>query len=211
VNSYLWQPKLDISRDGTRLLFASNFDLSNISQLPVDYSDTYLITLNSGVAITLPAPTAPANTSTKVVRYEQDNASVQYQGAWYPNYGSFNSGGSAVLAMDANAQAKLTFTGTGVKWIGFSDPWSGKAQVYLDGALAATVDTYSANQAAQTVQYSAENLINGSHVLTIVALGTESAQSAGAWVWVDAFDVTEVVSAKPAAKPTSGLITRPKP
>ena len=110
--------------------------------------------------------------------------------------------------MDANAQAKLTFTGTGVKWIGFSDPWSGKAQVYLDGALAATVDTYAANQTAQSIQYSADNLANGSHTLTIVALGTEDAQSAGAWVWVDAFDVTEVVNARPAASPTTGVMTR---
>jgi hypothetical protein len=212
VNSYLWQPKLDVSRDGTRLLFAGNYDLSNISQDPVSYSDTYMVTLNNGVPVTPPvtppAPPTTAPTATQVVRYEQNNAAVQYQGTWYPNSGAFNSGGSAVLAMDANAQAKLTFTGTGVKWIGFSDPWSGKAQVYLDGALAATVDTYAANQTAQSIQYSADNLANGSHTLTIVALGTEDAQSAGAWVWVDAFDVTEVVNARPAASPTTGVMTR---
>jgi hypothetical protein len=193
VNSYNWQPKLSVSRDGTRLLYASNYDQSAISGYTTEYSDTYMIVLNGSAApappsSTPPAPPAPA--PSKVVRYEQTDPAVQYSGSWYPNHGGFNSGGSAVLAMDANAQAKFTFTGTGVKWIGFRDAWSGIAQVYVDGVLTATVDTYSANEQAQAVQYSVTNLSNGSHTLTIVLTGANGSASAGSWVWIDAFDVT---------------------
>ncbi len=196
VNSYNWQPKLSISRDGTRLLFSSNYDQSNISGYQAEYSDVYMMTIASASAAPAPTqpPPPPPSTST-VVRYEQDNAAVSYQGNWFPNAGSFNSAGSAVLAMDANSQAKFTFTGTSVSWIGFSDPWSGIAQVYLDGALVATVDSYSATQTAQKVQYTAANLANATHTLTIVVTGTQASSSGGAWVWVDAFDVTTTASA----------------
>ncbi len=53
VNSYNWEPKASISRDGTRLLYASNFDLSNIDGDNTEYGDTYMIVLPStGVAST---------------------------------------------------------------------------------------------------------------------------------------------------------------
>jgi hypothetical protein len=204
VNSYNWEPKLSTSRDGTRLLFASNYDLSNIEKYPVEYSDTYLMVLNGSTAASsspntsTPTPSSPTPppsnptppSSSTVIQYEEDNPAVQYTGTWYPNYGAFNIGGSATMAMDANSQAQLTFTGTGVQWIGFSDPWSGVAQVYVDGTLRATVDTFSATQQAQAVQYSVSNLNSGSHTLTIVATGNHSSGSAGSWVWVNAFDVT---------------------
>ena len=207
VNSYNWQPKITVSRDGTHVLYASDFNLSKIDGNPSQYSDTYMIVLQAskatsgtGTGTTPPTTgtgtgtTAPTTTTTVAV-YQQNSSAVQYSGTWYPNSGAFNNGGSAAMAMDAGSQAKITFTGTAVKWIGFSDPWSGIAQVYLDGALVKTVDTYAATQAAQATQYSVSGLSNGTHTLTITATGTHSAQSAGAWVWVDAFDVTQVTTA----------------
>jgi hypothetical protein len=62
--------------------------------------------------------------------------------------------------------------------------------VFVDGVLKATVDTYSANDTAQAVQYSISDLTNAAHTLTIVPKGQQSAASAGSWVWVDAFEVT---------------------
>lgn len=43
VNTYNWQPKASISRDGTRMVFSSNFDLSSILGDPIQYSDTYML------------------------------------------------------------------------------------------------------------------------------------------------------------------------
>jgi hypothetical protein len=120
----------------------------------------------------------------------QNNPAVKLTGTWYPNSGAFNLGGSATLAMDQGSQATFTFTGTGVQWIGYRDAWSGIAQVYLDGAPKGTIDTYSAAEQAQAVIYSSGRLKNTSHTLTIVVTGTHDANSAGAWVWVNAFDVS---------------------
>ena len=206
VSSYLWQPKLSTSRDGTRLLYASNFDLPSMQGSTVDYADTYLIVLGASVpppavqpVTTTPVTSSPVTTTpvtpspatASPVRYEQGNAAVQYKGGWFPNSGAFNSGGSAVMAMDAGSQVTLTFTGTSVQWIGYRDAWSGIAGVYIDGTLMATVDTYAAAQQAQAVLYSISSLTNAQHTLVIAVTGQRSNQSAGNWVWVDAFDVTQ--------------------
>jgi hypothetical protein len=207
VNSYNWQPKLSVSRDGTHLLFAGNYDLSNIMGNPVEYSDTYMIVLAATAAA---PPTPPPSGTASVVRDEQTNPAVAYSGTWYPNYGTFNSGSSATMAMDAGSQAKITFTGTGVKWIGFSDPWSGIAKVYVDGILTATIDTYASVQKAQAIQYSVANLSNATHTLAIVATGTHSPQSGGSWVWVDAFDVTIVTVSRATTLISQPAVNAPR-
>src|SRR5205823_6511860 len=81
------------------------------------------------------------------------SSAVTYTGTWYTNSGSFNSGGSSVLAIDKGSRATFTFTGTALKWIGYRDQWSGIANVYVDGVLKAQVDTYSATGQAQAVNY----------------------------------------------------------
>ena len=199
LNSYNYEPKATISRDGTRLLYASDYDLQSIYGYATDYGDTYLIVMGSGSTSSSPPPPPPPpppgpTTTTSVVRFEQNSSQVHYTGNWYTNSGSFNSGGSATLAMNQGSTAKLTFTGTGVKWIGYRDQWSGRAQVYLDGAYKASVDTYSSSGMAQTVVWSASGLSNASHVLSIVVSGSHDRNSGGSWVWVDAFDVTVVTT-----------------
>jgi hypothetical protein len=89
--------------------------------------------------------------------------------------------------------------------MGRRDAWSGIAQVYLDGALQGTIDTYSAGQQAQAVVYSLSGLGKASHNLTIVAAGTHNANSGGAWVWVDAFDVSTASTTTTAAPPVAAL------
>jgi len=61
------------------------------------------------------------------------------------------SGGTAGLAMDSNSSATVTFTGTGITWVGYRDQWSGIAKVYVDGVLRTeAVDTYMEAQQAQS-------------------------------------------------------------
>src|SRR5437870_12846028 len=68
-----------------------------------------------------------------VTRVEQDDPSVTYSGNWYSNATPANSGGSAALTNTGGARATITFTGTGITWVGVVDGWSGLATVYLDG------------------------------------------------------------------------------
>jgi hypothetical protein len=122
-------------------------------------------------------------------RVEENDPSVAYAGTWLPQRRDDLSGGSIVEASEANATASLTFNGTEASWIGFKGPWAGIAEVYVDGALKATVDTYGPVEQAQVVMYNTGSLPSGSHTIMIKATGTWSSSSVSAWVVVDAFDV----------------------
>jgi hypothetical protein len=213
-DSYNYTPRVSANRDGTSVVFSSNFGLHGPSTL---YTDVYLMVLpasspSSPSPALLPAP-PPTSTpvsipagiravqvqtsaqgQSSVVRYEQTHAAVARSGEWANNNGAFNSGSSAMLSMDAGSRTTFTFVGTGVRWIGYRDEWSGVAKVYLDNALTATVDTFASAGAAQTVLYSVSGLSSGSHTLVLEPTGSRNAQSGGSWVWVDAFDVDSASS-----------------
>ena len=124
-------------------------------------------------------------------RVEQNSPAITYSGNWYLNTNPTMSGGTAALALDPGSAATISFTGTGINWIGYRDQWSGIANIYVDGTLTATVDTYFAANMTQTAAYSVSGLNSGAHTLTIAVTGTHSASSGGSWIWVDAFDVLD--------------------
>ena len=43
ANTYNWQPKMSTSRDGSRVVYTSNYDLQLILGYAAQYGDTYLI------------------------------------------------------------------------------------------------------------------------------------------------------------------------
>ncbi len=122
-------------------------------------------------------------------RVEQNNAALTYNGTWYLNTNPDRSGGTAVLAIDPGSRATVSFNGTSIKWIGYSDEWSGIARVYVDGALKGNVDTYHTPSQNQSVVYSIDSLPAGVHTLSIEVAGTHNPNSAGSWIWVDGFDI----------------------
>jgi len=133
---------------------------------------------------------------------EQTDPSINYLGHWFTQNGSQYSGGSVSMAVDPGARIDFTFSGTAVNWIGYRDQYSGLAQVLLDGSLQQTVDTYLNPAKAQTVTYSLSGLSPGKHVLSIVATGTNDSASQGAWIWVDAFQVSNSATGPSGGTPT---------
>ena len=152
-----------------------------------------------------------SNTSTGgTTRIEETDPSVAYTGNWIPQSRADLSGGSIVEGPDAGSTASLTFNGTGVRWIGFRADFGGIAEVYLDGVLKATVDTYSPTQQAQAVMYTASGLAAGTHTIMIRVTGTWSASACCSWIVVDAFDVTSGGgSLPPDTTPPTVNITSP--
>ena len=138
---------------------------------------------------------------------EQTDVAANYSGHWFQNAGGQYSGGSVNLVVDAGARVDFTFNGMAIAWFGYRDEWSGLAQVFMDGALQGTVDTYSTPSKTQTPIYSLTGLAPGTHVLGIVATGTHSAASGGSWVWVDAFQVSGNVTAGPPAIGAGGVVS----
>jgi hypothetical protein len=123
-------------------------------------------------------------------RVEENNPALVFTGRWYSRLNPAYSGGGSVLAMDGGSRLSLTFNGTGIAWIAYRDEWSGIARVYLDGDLKTTIDNYLSPSQTGVVPYRISGLSAGTHTLMIEATGTRNSSSQGAWVWVDAFDVT---------------------
>lgn len=122
------------------------------------------------------------------VRLEQDDPSITYTGSWYSNLNSAHSGGSAALTNARGATATLSFTGTGVTWIGVLDPWSGFATAFVDGIMY-VVDTFGDRTLYQKPLFSVQGLAPGPHTLSIEITHTRDGNAKGAWVWIDAFDI----------------------
>jgi hypothetical protein len=180
-NDYGWTPRVSVSRDGSRLVFSSNYGLPEIAGYPSWYTDACFIDLS------LTAPAIAGSQRPLAARLEEDTQAVLYEGSWLPSDSPRHSGGSARLA--AAGRATFYFNGTGVRWIGYRDEWSGIARVYLDGALRAELDTFAPSSRPQEVIHAIGGLPLGLHVLTIEATGLGNPASGGAWIWVDAFEV----------------------
>ena len=139
------------------------------------------------VTVSNSSPPPPPPTVTRV---EETDPSITYTGDWFPTDPRTWSGGTAVYSTTAGNEATLAFTGTAVDWIGFLGPQTGIARVFLDGVLAAEIDTYSPTEQTQVVVFRATSLANASHTLTIEVTGRQNPASTGVYVVVDAFDVT---------------------
>lgn len=126
-----------------------------------------------------------------VSRLQDTDPDATYTAGWTGgNISKSWSSRYAALANAAGARASLTFAGTAIRWIGYRGPETGIARVYLDGALARDIDTYSPSQSVQESLFSATGLADAPHTLTIEATALKNPGSSGAWVVVDAFDVT---------------------
>ena len=107
-------------------------------------------------------------------------------------YTSAGIGGFSYFGYDGvTTRAVFTFSGTGVTWIGFKGPQTGKANVYVDGELVqAGVDTYAPTEQTQVPLFRSALLRPGIHTLAIEVRGDKNPLSSGVSIVVDAFDVT---------------------
>lgn len=148
-----------------------------------------LVALLSWTWVSAQALPAPGLVHSGPARVEESDPTVVYTGVWLTQRRADLSGGSIVESPYPISTASLTFNGTGVRWIGYKAPWGGIAQVFMDGAQVATVDTYAASEQAQALMYAATGLTAGVHTITIKVTGTWNPAGNSSWVVIDAFDV----------------------
>jgi len=162
------------------------------------------------VTIALCASLSRAQTATASTQILQTDPSITYTGTWYPNYESPNIGGSATLTNDKGATAALSFTGTGITWIGVLDPYSGIALVYLDGTQNA-VDTYGPTTLYQQPLFSVHGLAPGTHTLSIQVLHQRDEDTEGSWIWINAFNIENGSGIVGGVSAPAGLIQQNNP
>jgi hypothetical protein len=116
---------------------------------------------------------------------QQSTTSVAYAGTWTTSSNIAYSGGSTRSASVAGASATLAFSGRAVAWVTTLRAAAGAAQVYVDGVLAATVDTVGASTTYRQIVFSKAWTSYGSHTIKIVVVGTADRPQ----VDLDAFEV----------------------
>ena len=123
----------------------------------------------------------------KTVTATQDTSSaVRYSGTWTRRMTTSAFGGSQRSASVAGRSVSFRVTGTSVAWVGAVGPDRGRAKVYVDGHLRATVDLYASSKSLARVVWTSD-LGPGSHTVKIVVLGTHNVHSHGSRVDLDAF------------------------
>ena len=137
---------------------------------------------SNGFAITLDGFQALTNTATVV---QESDSSIAYGGS-----GWATSGGAKVSGTSGDT-ATIRFTGRRITWVGRLCGACGRADVSLDGAFAARVDTYGYRGPTvdQAALYQATFPTSGPHTLEVRVLGSRNYDSTGGAISVDAFHV----------------------
>lgn len=137
------------------------------------------------------APPAFGQISSSTAVVQETSGSITYTSGWLAEdtQRSWN-GGTASLSTGAVASATLTFTGIGVRWIGFNGPQAGIARVFLDGVLTRTIDLFASAEQVRATVFAATELADATHTLEIEVVGEKNPLSNGTLVVVDAFEIT---------------------
>ncbi len=130
--------------------------------------------------------------------YDDMDSAIDYHGSWtHASNQSWTSGDyqdTETYSDTTGDYAEVSFSGTGVRWISSKDQNHGIANVYLDGELAATVDTYATSKLYQEVLFEKSGLPSGEHTLRIEVTGRKNPASNGSYVVIDAIDIPPATS-----------------
>jgi len=122
-------------------------------------------------------------------RHQDTDPAIAYGPNWIQdNRDKAYSEGASAESNTVGAQATITFTGTGIRWIGARGPQCGMARIFLDGAFVEDFDTYFQTEGPQHTDFSRRGLAPGTHTLTIQVIG-KNPLSTDFWILMDAFDV----------------------
>jgi len=128
--------------------------------------------------------------TTSGTRHQDTDPAIAYGPNWIQgNRDKAYSEGASAESNIVGAQATITFTGTGISWIGARGPQCGIARIFLDGAFVEDFDTYFQTEGPQHTDFTASGLAAGTHTLSIQVIG-KNPISTDAWILIDAFDVT---------------------
>src|SRR2546423_6070077 len=122
-------------------------------------------------------------------RHQDTDPAIAYGPNWIQNNrDKAYSEGASAESHTVGAQATITFTGTGIRWIGARGPQTGIARIFLDGALVEDFDTYFETEGPQSTDFFRGGLTAGTHTLSIEVVG-KNPRSSDFWTLIDAFDV----------------------
>ena len=152
---------------------------------------------------TLPSPDGiPLSNAVARVRSLDDrHRSITYSGTGWTLFNDLGPGWSNGTAKSStaakNSLAYTNLTCTRLKWFSTQSNSRGRAEVYIDGLLQATVDTYSATNQPSAAVFDSGELPLGKHAIKVVVLHQKSTSATDYWVECDRIEVvtSEVMAA----------------
>ncbi|WP_141208680.1 RICIN domain-containing protein [Streptomyces griseorubiginosus] len=115
-------------------------------------------------------------------------AGVTYSGTWSNWNDTKDLNGSEKFTNTAGNYVEFSFTGTGVRYLGMTQPNMGKVDVYIDGTLSqAGIDAYASTVTKQVPLFEKTNLAAGPHTIRVVCTGTKNTASSNTVCALDAF------------------------
>lgn len=107
-------------------------------------------------------------------KYQEGSGAIRYTGKWARKAASSFWGGAARASVKSGATASLTFTGRSFGWVTTYGPDRGKAEIYVNGVLTATVDLYSPTVINKRVVWAGNWATSATRTVTIKVLATAS-------------------------------------
>ena len=115
---------------------------------------------------------------------------MKYSGNWTDRPNPVSYEGKLRDSSVPNSIVEFSFEGTAVYWRAVHSPQSGRADIYIDGALRKTVDCYSPRSTSyeQFLYVNTGLSPNAKHTIKVVVTGKKNPKSAGATVGHIAFE-----------------------
>jgi len=115
---------------------------------------------------------------------------VKYSGGWDDRVNPESYEGMSKESSTANSSIEFSFEGTAIYWRALHSPQSGKAEIYIDGALRKTVDCFSPRSTTwEQFSYINAGLSAGrKHTIKVVVLGKKHSKASGAAISHVAFE-----------------------
>jgi hypothetical protein len=118
------------------------------------------------------------------------NSEMKYAGNWSDQKNPDSYEGKTKDSATPNSSVEFSFEGTAIYWRAVHSPQSGRADVYIDGALRRTVDCYSPRSTTyeQFLYINTGLSPNVRHTIKVVVTGKKSPKSAGTAITHIAFE-----------------------
>jgi len=145
-------------------------------------------------------------------RYETNHPALNYvTGRWFSYRAARATEGLYAYSADREARLRFPFEGSGLRIAYVAYALYGVFQIYVDGQLAAEIDSYSPYPAFLVTEVF--GLTEGAHVLEVLNTGRKNPASTGYMVAVDSLEVYRGLPATlaPTLSPSPTLTFTPSP
>lgn len=155
-----------------------------------------------------PTPTPPSGMGYIIKEVNQNDPGITYSGTFTTTNNSFyNYGKDYTESSQDGGYFQYTFNGTAIRWYGDQNANYGIADVYVDGNLVDTVDSFWHQRLERRLLYEKAGLSSGSHTFKVVVRNNKNPRSAGIGLMLDYLEYEYL--AAPTPGPSIGGKTLP--